>query len=136
MYDYVSYKGKITYASQEHLKILNDADVFIHPSVTAGNGDKEGIPGAIVEAMSAGLPVISTYHAGIPYIIEHNKTGLLVKEWDIKALTEAIICLAERVELRKKLGLAAQKYALENLDLLQKEKELETIYNNLLNISD
>ena len=72
---YVTWHGPTVYASEEHKKYLQNADVFVHPSVTDVNGDKEGIPGAIVEAMAAGLPVISTYHAGIPNIIKNNKTG-------------------------------------------------------------
>lgn len=129
---YVEFNGKVTYASPEHINILNNADVFIHTSVIAANGDKEGIPGAIVEAMAAGLPVISTHHAGIPYIIKDNETGLLVKEWDVDGLAKAIIHLAENPELRRKLGLAAQKYAIEHLDLKEKEKDLENVYNSLL----
>jgi len=132
MSDFVDFKGKVVYASQEHLTILKNSDVFIHPSVVAVNGDKEGIPGAIVEAMAAGLPIISTFHAGIPYIIENYKTGILVDEWDIKSLADAIIKLAENSELRKKLGVEAQNYAFKNLDLLKKEKDLENIYNNLV----
>jgi len=71
--------------------------------VIAENGDKEGIPGTIIEAMSCGLPIVSTYHAGIPYVIENNKTGLLVKEWDLDALGTAIKSTIDSQALRKKL---------------------------------
>lgn len=132
MSEYVDLPGKVVYASRKHLEYLQNADVFIHPSVTDVNGDKEGIPGAIVEAMAAGLPVISTYHAGIPYIIKNKVTGLLVHEWDMEALTRAILALSENVDKRKEIGLAGQEYALKNLDLLDKEKELEEIYSSLI----
>ncbi|MGK9477952.1 glycosyltransferase family 4 protein [Melioribacter sp. OK-6-Me] len=132
MFKYVKMHASLVYGSPEHISALRNADVFIHPSVTAPNGDKEGIPGAIVEAMATGLPIISTYHAGIPYIIENNKTGILVKENQVNSLADAIIDLAIDHERRERLGKAAQIFALENLDLLKKEKELENIYNKLL----
>ena len=90
----ISVHNPVKYASGEHLKYLLDADVFVHPSITDLKGNKEGIPGAIVEAMSIGLPVISTYHAGIPEIIKHLQTGYLINENDIDALANAIVTLA------------------------------------------
>lgn len=124
--------GAVVYASQKHKDYFLSHDVFVHPSVTGANGDKEGIPGALVESMAAGLPVISTYHAGIPYVIKDEKTGLLVQEWDVNSLTESILKMAESKDLRARLGKEAQKYALANLDLLKKEEELEGIYTSLL----
>lgn len=128
----VTYIGSVIYGSAEHLDLFAKHDVFVHPSVTDVNGDKEGIPGAVVEAMASGLPVISTYHAGIPYIIENEKTGLLVNENDVEALKNAILKLAESPILREKLGIAGQKYALDNLDLFNKEIELEKIYKEVI----
>ena len=118
-------------ASEEHKQYLCDADVFIHPSVTASNGAKEGIPGSIVEAMASGLPVISTFHAGIPYVIKNEDTGILVDEWDIEALSKSILKMAD-ANLRKDLGLRAQEYAAKNLDVEEKGKDLENIYRSLI----
>ena len=129
---YAIWHGTTVYASEEHKKYLQNADVFIHPSVTDVNGDKEGIPGSIVEAMAAGLPVISTYHAGIPHIISDGKTGLLVKEWDIGALKNAILKIASDSTLRRYLGKNGQEYAKQNLDIKEKEIELEKIYKSLI----
>lgn len=127
----VQFPGAVKYGSVEHRYYLRSHDVFVHPSVTDVNGDKEGIPGAIVEAMAAQLPVISTYHAGIPYAVESEKTGILVKEWDIGQLTQSILRMAESKDLRENLGKAGQNYVMENLDLMKKEKRLERIYVNL-----
>ena len=132
MGEYVSWNGSTVYASREHKKYLRNADVFVHPSVTDVNGDKEGIPGTIVEAMAAGLPVISTYHAGIPYIINNNKTGLLIKEWDIEALKNTILKIASDSTLRRYLGKNGQEYAMQNLNIKEKEIELEKIYESLI----
>lgn len=129
--DYVYMHGPVRYGSSEHVRALRSADVFIHPSVTDSRGNKEGIPGAVVEAMAAGLPVISTFHAGIPHIIRNGETGLLVKEWDVNSLKAEILRTSGDLSLRKRLGQNAQKYAVENLDLLKREKELEKIYDGL-----
>ena len=126
-------KESVKYSSAEHLDYLSKADIFIHPSITDPFGNKEGIPGSIVEAMSTGIPVISTFHAGIPEIVDHLKTGYLVKENDIEKLSEAILTLANQPELRETLGKNAKKYALTQLDILLKEDELERIYLQLIN---
>jgi colanic acid/amylovoran biosynthesis glycosyltransferase len=130
---FVDFRGIVVYNSQEHIDYLRNHDVFIHPSITDVNGDKEGIPGAIIEAMSSGLPIVSTYHAGIPYIIKNNETGLLVNEFDYEGLTAAILKIAGNIELQESLGKAGQKFALKELDLFEKEEELEKIYFEILN---
>lgn len=129
--NYVKFIGKLNYASPEFSDELFTCDIYLHPSVKTKK-DEEGVPGAIVEAMFTKLPVISTFHGGIPYIIENNVTGLLVKEWDVKDLAEKILLLANSSELRKSIGENAQKYAVENLDLGKREKYLEKIYNDLI----
>ena len=124
--------GPIAYGSVEHHRFLDQADIFVHPSVTTPQGEKEGIPGALIEARSSGLPVITTRHAGIPYIIEDGKTGLLVPENDVAALSQAIVRLAESAALRAQLGRAGQAYTLQELDVAKKEKDLERIYQELI----
>jgi colanic acid/amylovoran biosynthesis glycosyltransferase len=126
--NHVDVKPFVVYASKEHIKYLTNSDVFIHPSLTNSNGDKEGIPGAIVEAMAAGLPIVSTTHAGIPSIIENRVSGLLVAEWDISDLSRKIVDISRQRKLREELGINAQNYALNYLDLKAKQRNLEQIY--------
>ncbi|MCU0289513.1 MAG: glycosyltransferase [Acidobacteria bacterium] len=128
--DYVTMVGKLNYGTKEFINELEQADIFVHPSIEV-NGVKEGIPGAVIEAMSAGLPVISTYHAGIPYVIENNITGILVKEWDVNCLSESLIKLINDVNLRRSLGGKAKIYAKTQLNLKMKEIELENIYSQI-----
>jgi colanic acid/amylovoran biosynthesis glycosyltransferase len=132
IYHKVDFLGMISYATESLINEYRKADIFIHPSVTPPDGRKEGIPGTIVEAMASGLPVISTYHAGIPYIIQDGYTGILVKEWDIESLANAILKLVYDTGLREYLGRNAQKYATENLDIYKRTEELENIYDILL----
>ncbi|WP_340102811.1 glycosyltransferase family 4 protein [Rhodohalobacter sp. 8-1] len=79
--DKVHFPGWVNH--EEAQEWLESADCFLHHSVTAKNGDTEGMPNAIIEAMAMELPVISTVHAGIPEIIEHRVHGLLTKEKDV-----------------------------------------------------
>jgi len=91
---------------------MQRASVFVQHSVTAPNGDTEGLPVAILEAMASGLPVVSTQHAGIPEAVVHGKTGLLVHEKDTDAMAKAILRVLENAELAHSMGLAGRRRAL------------------------
>ncbi len=65
---------------------LDDSHVFLQPSVTAANGDVEGIPVALMEAMAAGLIAVATHHSGIPELIADGESGFLAPERDASAL--------------------------------------------------
>lgn len=103
--------------SDDVLKVLyNSCDLFCLPSKTTRGGAKEGIPVALMEAMSYGKPVISTRHAGIPELVEET----LVEENNVEELAKAIELLADNPELRKKLGernreIIVEKYSKENI---------------------
>ena len=129
---HVHFLGALDHLSGAFMREYRNADVFVHPSVVSETNEKEAIPGAIVEAMATGLPVISTHHAGIPYVIQNGETGLLIDEWDVAALAHSIVGLAEDVNLRQRIGLRARKCAIEKLDLQQKQTELENIYDRVI----
>lgn len=96
----------------EVLQTMNEADIFIQHSITdPKTGDQEGAPVAILEAMARGLPVVSTLHSGIPYLVENGVTGLLTNERDVPAMAASIVQLARSAELRKAMGLAGRKRA-------------------------
>ncbi|MEB5705497.1 glycosyltransferase [Pantoea anthophila] len=93
MEDCVSMPG---FKPQEEIRrALSEADIFLLPSKTAADGDMEGIPVALMEAMAVGLPVVSTFHSGIPELIENNISGWLVEEDDPEALAETLLKLSE-----------------------------------------
>ena len=71
-------------------ELMSKCDCLVLPSIKASNGDMEGLPVVIMEAMVKGLPVISTYHSGIPELIKHEYNGFLVKEGDFIALAQMI----------------------------------------------
>ncbi len=74
--------------------LLQGADVFLLPSITASDGDMEGIPVALMEAMAIGLPTVATFHSGIPELITNNISGLLADEKDHMMLANKIIELS------------------------------------------
>jgi len=127
----IQFLGPISYGSDEHVSALLSADVFIHPSRTTAGGEKEGIPGAIVEAMTTGMPVITTRHAGIPFIVKDGETGLLAGENNVVELKDAIIALAGNAGLRMKLGKSARSFSLGKLDIRHKETGLESLYDEI-----
>lgn len=106
----------------KHMSINN---YFIHTSITASNGDSEGIPQVIKEALYYGLPVISTYHSGIPEIVIHNENGFLVEENNILALSK---CLKDIINLSSGEYLEICKSAKISSEIFSYE-----IYQNKLN---
>jgi glycosyltransferase involved in cell wall biosynthesis len=86
------------------LKEMEEADIFFLPSITADNGDREGIPVSIMEAQATGLPVVSTVHSGIPELVIDSKTGFLVPENDTAAMAEKLKELITNYKLRINMG--------------------------------
>jgi glycosyltransferase involved in cell wall biosynthesis len=80
-------------SSESVLDFMANADIFLHHSITASNGDQESIPTVIMEAMSCGLPVISTFHSGIPELIQSGTDGILVEERNVDKYYEAMVGL-------------------------------------------
>jgi len=71
-------------------RLYRTSDVFALPCVTAPDGDRDGIPVVLMEAMAMGIPVVSTEVSGIPELVDHGKNGLLVPEKDPEALADAL----------------------------------------------
>lgn len=75
------------------------ADLFVLPCIEAANGDKDGLPNVLIEALAVGLPVVTTPVSAIPELIEHEVTGLLVPEKDSDCLANAILRLKKDTTL-------------------------------------
>ena len=87
--DKVSFPG---FVSQTELReLFYGSHIFLHPSERGADGNQEGVPNSMLEAMASGLPVFATEHGGIPEAIEHGKSGILVKEGDHEALARALL---------------------------------------------
>ncbi len=110
---------------------IRKADIFFLPSATAKNGDREGIPVSIMEAMATGLPVVSTLHTGIPELVINGKTGFLVKEHDITAMAEKISTLALSPGLRNEMGVNGSEYVKAHYNSRNEINELECLFAEL-----
>ncbi|MBB2696649.1 colanic acid biosynthesis glycosyltransferase WcaL [Rhizobium phaseoli] len=104
--------------------LLDEAHVFVLPSVTATDGDMEGIPVAIMEAMAMGLAVISTHHSGIPELVADGKSGLLVPERDVEALSTAMQALATSSERIASMGREGREIIEESYNEEKQAKKL------------
>jgi colanic acid/amylovoran biosynthesis glycosyltransferase len=113
---------------------LGAAHVFCHPSVTTPTGDKEGIPGTVVEAMASGLPVVTTRHAGIPEMVRDGEDGFVVAERDEAALVRSLLRLIDSSELRQRMGQAAAQQARAQGDAMKQTARLEAIYRDVYRV--
>lgn len=124
--------GKVELAgAMSHNRVLDEmlkAHVFLLPSFTTPEGEKEGIPNVIMEAQATGLPVVSTLHAGIPELVSDGKTGLLAKERDIEGLADRMSRLADDPGLRTKMGLEGRMRVDEEFNIKKQTRKLEAIY--------
>jgi colanic acid/amylovoran biosynthesis glycosyltransferase len=90
--DRVDFAG---FVSQERLRQLYaTSHLFLHPSQLGPDGDQEGVPNSLLEAMASGLPILATRHGGIPEAVTDGETGALVAERDHVALAQAMLELA------------------------------------------
>jgi colanic acid/amylovoran biosynthesis glycosyltransferase len=115
---------------EEILQLLTDAHLFLLPSVTAENGDKEGTPTALLEAQASGLPVLSTTHAGIPEIVADGEAGLLVPERDVGALTTALEMLVQSPDRWEQMGSQGQAYVQDYHSIPAVTDALTTVYES------
>jgi colanic acid/amylovoran biosynthesis glycosyltransferase len=80
------------FISQTQLReLFYQSHIFLHPSEVGGDGNQEGVPNSMLEAMASGLPVFATEHGGIPEAIENGRSGILVPERDDLALARALL---------------------------------------------
>ena len=88
---------------------LASADIVVQPSVIAPNGQMDGIPVPLIDAMAAGKAVIASAISGIPELVVHGETGLLVDPANPRMLADAIHRLASDPALRARLGANARE---------------------------
>jgi len=114
------------------LRSIANCDVFLLPSCTSSNGRQEGIPNAVKEAMAMGIAVVSTSHSGIPELVEHGVSGLLVGERDSIGLADGIASLFASATVRLRLGQAAKDHVTRTYDSQLLGQELRELYARAL----
>lgn len=116
--------------TQEELKkIYETASLFVLPCVITDDGDRDGIPNVMVEALAMGLPVISTNISGIPELIGDRETGLLVPPRDPQTLARAIRELIENPKLGDELSRKGQEFVKREFDAKRNILALKKLFD-------
>jgi glycosyltransferase involved in cell wall biosynthesis len=130
----VSFTGFI---SQEQLReTYYRSHIFLHPSQTGHDGNQEGIPNSMLEAMASGLPAFATQHGGIPEAIENGVSGVLVPERDHKELAQALLNAAEDPVFLSRIARSGAEVVRKNFDLRAQAQRLEEIYLRMIGMGD
>ena len=129
-------KNIVWLGMQPHSKVikeLHNCDFLLQPSVTAKNGDTEGgAPTIILEAQACGVPIVSTYHADIPYTTIQGKSAFLANERDVEGLYSHMRYLIKNRRIWKKIGKQGKKYIEKHHDIKTQIVNLENIYNKCI----
>ncbi len=110
--------------------------LFVHPSRTSADGNREGIPNSMLEAMASGLPVIATRHGGIPEAVTDGGSGLLVPENDVDGLTAAMTRVISDATLAAGLAIGGRRAVEDRFDRVKNIKRLEACYQELIAAQD
>ncbi|MDQ6952483.1 MAG: glycosyltransferase [Mariprofundaceae bacterium] len=113
-------------------QLLQKADIYTQHSVTASNGDEEGMGISFAEASMMGLPVVATLHNGIPEVILDGETGLLVAEKDTRAMADSMLKLCYDETLRNSLGQAGIKHITQHFSQAEYIKKHMIAFENIL----
>jgi glycosyltransferase involved in cell wall biosynthesis len=113
------------------LALYYNSHLFLHPSEQTLDGNREGVPNSLLEAMATGLPCITTRHGGIPEAVTHLETGILVQESDLAGIENWLEHLVGDDHLRDSLGKHAAQTIREKFDLTAQIEKLEEIYLSL-----
>ena len=102
---------------EEIAGFMHGGDVYCLPCVWAADNDVDGLPQMLMEAMACGLPVVSTRLVGIPDLVRHEETGLLVEPNDVPQLADALDRMRQDAELSQRLGAAGNELVREDFDI-------------------
>jgi colanic acid/amylovoran biosynthesis glycosyltransferase len=124
--DSVRFRG---FLSQEALReLFYQSHIFLHPSETGSDGNQEGVPNSMLEAMATGLPVFATKHGGIPEAIESGVSGVLVTEGDFEELAGKLLKAVKNTESLGGIALAGSNRVAREFDQTNQVRRLEDIY--------
>jgi len=128
--DQIVFYGAVSHCNLK--KILKKGDIFVLNSRVADDGDMEGTPVTLLEAMCMGKAVVSTRHAGIPYVIEDGVNGLLADEKNNSQLQQ---CLSEFIlsdNLRSRLGAEAEKTILQSHTVGKMKTQIDSLFSGII----
>ncbi len=114
------------------IPFLHEADILLAPSIRSADGDQEGIPVVLIEALSIGLVVITTRQSGIPELIHDGITGFFVPEKDTDALADKLEFLIQHPEVRHKVALAGRALVKKEYNIQRLNDSLEKMCRSVL----
>lgn len=121
--------------SPEEIAIeMSNSFCFIQHSKQASNGDKEGTPVAVLEGLAAGLPVISTLHAGIPEVVIDGINGYLVEEGDVNKMADYLIELCQNRNKTRDLGEKGRELVSIKYNALAYKESLNSLINSCFDV--
>ncbi len=133
-------QGRVSFAgfiSHEQLReIYYRSHIFLHPSQIGRDGNQEGIPNSMLEAMASGLPVFATEHGGIPEAIENDSTGVLVPEHNHEELARALLNATQDQSFLSRIARSGAEVVRKNFDLHVQAQRLEDIYLRVIGRGD
>ncbi|MEM0895564.1 MAG: glycosyltransferase [Verrucomicrobiota bacterium] len=109
-----------------------DTHFFLHPSQTSKDGNVEGVPNAMLEAMASGLPVGATVHSGIPEAVDDGVSGILVPERDHEALVRRLLEVMGHPDKYRQMSAAAREAVVERFDHARQIEALEGHYDEAI----
>ena len=130
----VSFTGFISQAQLR--EIYYASHIFLHPSQTGRDGNQEGIPNSMLEAMASGLPVFATEHGGIPEAIQNGVSGVLVPERDHEKLAVALLSAVKDPAFLSGIARHGAEIVRKNFDLSEQARRLEDTYLKIIGRGD
>jgi len=112
---------------------IQNAAVFAAPYIIGSDGNREGLPTVLLETMALGTPCVATDVTGIPEVVRHEETGLMVAQHDSQALANALERLLINSSLRVKLATKARQLIESEFDIYRNTAVLRTIFNQVVN---
>lgn len=124
--DTVRFAGE--HSRETIIRALHRSDLFVLTPAVTEDGDRDGIPNVLVEAMACGLPVVTTSVGGIPELVEHGRNGLVAAPGDVAGIESQIATLLDVPDRRRSLGAAARRTVESGYDVNVAAAELHSIF--------
>lgn len=128
--DCVEFAGAIP--QEELIPLFRAADLFVLASVVASDGDRDGLPNVLLEALALGVPAVSTRVSAIPELIEHERTGLLANPGDPKSLAEQMERLLFDEQLRARVSEQGRREVVERFDVTENVSRLAELFSTVM----
>jgi glycosyltransferase involved in cell wall biosynthesis len=110
--------------------MLDEAELFVLPSVVERSGDTEGIPVALMEAMAAGVPVVTSRITGVPELVRDGETGLLAEPGDVSDLADKLTEVLEDPDAARARAVSARRLVEREFELNSSAEQLLQLFEN------